>query len=378
VSTTDVTITTGEHALNGMPVSVELNLQHSVNDTPGCLVHDGIEIPAQVERIDEGAARIWFVIDQPAHESRIHRLHIGKECDDGNSFTWERIRDDAVRLALNGRPLLQYEHPVIDPEKIEETKKPYHHVFDPDGRQLITKGLGGLYPHHRGIFFGYNRIQVEDNEYDVWHAVNGEHTEHVEFVQSFSGPVMGGHIVRIEWRGRDGLTFAEEVREIRVYKQPENESLIDFRSTLRSIDGTVILDGDLHHAGVHFRASQDVADHNERSRFMRPVQWADLPEDEEFGADELMDVPWNAFGFSIEDSRYTVAYMSHPGNPSGAEFSERLYGRFGEFFPYVLTPGNPLYIRYRFWVVSGKCVNREEVQERYEVYANPPEVRSGW
>jgi hypothetical protein len=68
VSTTDVTITTGEHALNGMPVSVELNLQHSVNDTPGCLVHDGIEIPAQVERIDEGAARIWFVIDQPAHD----------------------------------------------------------------------------------------------------------------------------------------------------------------------------------------------------------------------------------------------------------------------------------------------------------------------
>jgi hypothetical protein len=369
-----VTVVTDENELVMSPVAVEIELPGVENNTPCCLIYGGTKIPGQIERVNDKKARVWFVVDQPAHESRTYEVRIRQNCGDGSEFVWEQLRRDATRLVFNGRQLLQYEHPVFDPENIEETKKPYHHVSDPDGSSKITKGLGGLYPHHRGIFFGYNKIFVNGNEYDVWHAQEGEHTQHVEFAEIFRGPVMGGHIVRIEWRGRDGEPFIEELREIRVFRQTEDQSLIDFRSSLYSLKEAVILDGDLHHAGVQFRASQHVADYSEHSRFLRPVDWAELAEDEEFGPPELMDLPWNAFRFPIEDRKYTVTYMSHPDNPDGAEFSERLYGRFGEFFTYELTPDNPLYVNYRFWIAADEVPSREHIEKRYRAFAYPPGV----
>ncbi len=369
-----VTVVTDENELVMSPIAVNIELSGVENNAPCCLVYGGNEIPGQIERVNDKEVRVWFVVDQPARETRTYELRIGEDCSVGSGFVWEQLRPDAARLVFNSRPLMQYEHPVFDPENIEETKKPYHHVFDPDGSRKITKGLGGLYAHHRGIFFGYNEIDVDGNEYDVWHARDGEHTEHVEFVEIFRGPVMGGHIVRIKWRGRDGEPFIEELREIRVFRKPEDQSLIDFRSNLYSLKGTIHLDGDLHHAGVQFRASQYVADNSEHSRFHRPANWAELAEDKEFGPPELMNLPWNAFRYQIDDRQYTVTYMSHPDNPDAAEFSERLYGRFGEFFPYELTPDNPLQVRYRFWIAADAMPDREDIEKLYTAFAYPPDV----
>ena len=90
---------------------------------------------------------------------------------------------------------------------------------------------------------------------------------------------------------------------------------------------------------------------------------------------DYVDLPWNAIQFRIEERPYTVAYLSDPANPDGARFSERLYGRFGEFFPYELTEEAPLTVRYRFWITGREDVSREEVQRHYENFAHPPEVR---
>src|SRR5687767_1152326 len=43
-------------------------------------------------------------------------------------------------------------------EKLAETYKPYLHVFDAEGKAPITKGAGGQFTHHRGIFIGWNKI----------------------------------------------------------------------------------------------------------------------------------------------------------------------------------------------------------------------------
>ena len=58
----------------------------------------------------------------------------------------------------------------------------------------------------------------------------------------------------------------------------------------------------------------------------------------------------------------------------GADFSERLYGRFGEFFPWDLRRDNPLSVRYRWWVRNGRDVTREAVEEKYADLAEPPKV----
>jgi len=60
----------------------------------------------------------------------------------------------------NGKTLARYMY-AHDPSTKESrtvTYKPYLHVFDKDGAVPITKGPGGLFPHHRGIFVGWNSI----------------------------------------------------------------------------------------------------------------------------------------------------------------------------------------------------------------------------
>jgi hypothetical protein len=125
---------------------------------------------------------------------------------------------------------------------------------------------------------------------------------------------------------------------------------------------------------VQFRASQYVAEHQKETRYLRPAAWSDLPPNQQINTKEHRDLPWNAVQFSIEDRAYTVAYLSDPENPEGADFSERLYGRFGEFFPWDLKKDHPLEVRYRWWIDTTGKATRDVVQARYEDLARPPRV----
>ncbi|NDE98604.1 MAG: hypothetical protein EB034_10040, partial [Verrucomicrobia bacterium] len=63
-------------------------------------------------------------------------------------------------VTFGGKPLVRFMY-AYDPstkESLHDTYKPYLHVFAPDGDQLITKGPGGQFTHHRGIFIGWNKI----------------------------------------------------------------------------------------------------------------------------------------------------------------------------------------------------------------------------
>ena len=57
---------------------------------------------------------------------------------------------------------------------------------------------------------------------------------------------------------------------------------------------------------------------------------------EEIEGEDIYDLPWNAMHFMIDEKPFTVSYLSHPSNPDNVAMSERLYGRFGEFFPMIL------------------------------------------
>jgi len=237
------------------------------------------------------------------------------------------------------------------------------------GDHLITKGPGGLYTHHRGIFFGYNHVYTNERQIDIWHARNGERSEHVEVLKEFEGPVMGGHIVRIQWKNHDGEEFLEEEREIRVFRQSEEAVIVDFQSTLNTVNGPVRLDGDRQHAGVQFRAAQYVADHSDQTAFIRPANLSHIGPNEEIEGEDMMDLPWNAMHFVVDERPYTVAYLTHPSNPGDAEMSERLYGRFGEFFRYEVTADNPLQVRYRFLIKSGN-LNEDEIERHYSTFSD--------
>jgi hypothetical protein len=290
---------------------------------------------------------------------------------------WRNEEDDHIDFIIDGKLALRYMMPTLDEsseEKRSETFKPYHHVFSPDGKTLLTKGPGGLFPHHRGIFYGFNNITYGDGKKcDTWHCTGKTYQSHKYEASSQGGGkkeldnLGAKHTVVIDWHGQDGEAFAEETREVGV-DQATHFGVegweIDFCSHLETKDGKPIhLDGDPQHAGFQFRASQEVPDKTAKETYYlrtdgkgKPGDYRnwnhnkpDAPENA-----ECENRPWNALSFVIDGKRYTVLYIDHPDNPKPARFSERDYGRFGSYFVADVTAEKPLDVNYRLWIQEGE------------------------
>lgn len=71
-----------------------------------------------------------------------------------SEYEWVESGNRSLQLQYDDQPFIQYEYPVFDVFNVPKTNKPFHHVFDHLTGNMITKGSGGLYSHHKGIFFG--------------------------------------------------------------------------------------------------------------------------------------------------------------------------------------------------------------------------------
>jgi hypothetical protein len=282
----------------------------------------------------------------------------------GEGFSWHDHPGDFTLLRFGTRPVLRYHYRAYDDSSKasrDRTYKVFNHLFSPRGDVLVTGGLSDdpevHSPHHRGIFFGYNRISYGNGKTaDVWHCTNGAYQAHDRFLASEAGPVLGRHRLAVSWHGQDKQAFAEEEREVTVYNVRGGQ-LVDFASRLRPSDGPVKLDGDPQHAGVHFRADNEVfARTSGQTIFVRPDGTGKPGETRNWDPATRrgpVNVPWDAMSFVLKSKRYTVAYLDHPRNPKEARTSEREYGRIGSYFEYTLTRDKPLTVRYRFWLQEG-------------------------
>src|SRR5579859_3489309 len=96
---------------------------------------------------------------------------------------WKDEPNDYAELSIGKRPVLRYMYKGLDEsskQARDSTFKIYHHVYDPKGERFVTKGLGGLFPHHRGIFFGWNQVTYgeEKKKCDVWHCTGDAYQSH--------------------------------------------------------------------------------------------------------------------------------------------------------------------------------------------------------
>lgn len=272
----------------------------------------------------------------------------------------EAVSADVVRP--DGEPVLRYmfERDASTPERTFDTAKVFAHVMAPGGEKTLTKGAGGAFPHHRGIFIGWNRIEHGGKRHDLWH-VRDTVQEHRKFLKT-DGDEKGATIAsEIAWIGVDGAPVISEQRTYRVIASPDAYAVIDFVSELTAVGGDVKLDGDPEHAGAQFRPSQEVADNKSASYVFHKA-----------GVDpkKEKDLPWVALSFRIGDQAWTVQHMSHPSNPKGAVWSAyRDYGRFGPFPTIEIAEGDTVTLKYRFCVTEGEAPAREQLAERYEAFA---------
>ena len=243
-----------------------------------------------------------------------------------------------------------------------KTYKPFHHVFDPTGKQIVTnggftdereKGKNLTFPHHRGLMLGFMRIHYDDDKkMDSWHCPKDNHQSHEGFLSSETGPVLGRQRIANVWYATKKEPVVREQRELTVYNVPGG-TLIEFVSLLKGDHGKVKLDGDPQHAGFQFRAHNDVASNTKETYFVRPDGKGKLGEERNVRK-EMTDLPWDALSYVLKGQRYTVCYLDQPKNPHPAHYSERTYGRFGCYFVREITPDQPVLLDYRIWLQQGE------------------------
>ena len=260
-----------------------------------------------------------------------------------------------------GQPLLRYmyDYDTSTKESTFNTAKVFAHVLDPDG-QPLTKGAGGLYPHHRGIFIGWNKLKHGGKSHDLWHVRNTAQL-HRDFTDNKTNASGAAIHSRIEWIGVDGKPVLSESREYAV-SQPSGTYLqVDFSATLTAVGSDVELNGDPEHAGIQFRPSQKVAE-NKSAQYVFHEAQIDPKKD--------LDLPWVAETFTIDGADWTVQHMSHPSNPTGARWSAyRDYGRFGPFTVVKIPKDKSVTFKYRFLITKGQQTDRSALDKTYSQFA---------
>jgi membrane dipeptidase len=400
-----VEVTGPETNRSDVIVQVPLNRQMdqqvvTLRDGQGITMLGQISGPSIAVERDEASQFLSFVLPEMKAGSNLTLKAYPQGLNPYRRFEWHDDGSTSAELQFGSQPVLKYMYEALDDSTARrrgETYKVYHHVYTPDGSRLMTKGPGGLFPHHRGLFYGFNRIAYGENQKaDIWHCKNGESQSHEAAVAQVGGPVLGRDVNKIFWRGQDGKPFAVELREMTVFKI-DGDSLIEFNSLLETVAGPIVLKGDPQHAGFQFRAAQDVPDKTKAmTYYLRPDgkdvpgsfrNWSDKPNETKVNRNHV-NLDWNAMSIVLPvrqrqrgtrdeprevNQRFTVAYLDHPDNPRPARYSERDYGRFGCYFEYTLTKENPLRLRYRIWIRRGE-LSVEAVNAADDAFEQPVEA----
>ncbi len=290
-----------------------------------------------------------------------------------DEFSWKDTKGKYRDLLYGDKLIARYMYERIDtstPERRELTYKPFYHIYDSDSGTAITKGAGGKYPHHRGIYYGFSKCSYTDSEgkthkgIDTWHCRKA-HQIHESFINETADGDKASLTSGIVWIGNDGEKIAREQRTL-TFSFSGKDLVVDFNSTLTSNVPSLTLDGDPQHAGFQFRASNEVAAKTaKQTYYIRPktgkakegttINWSEKNDTE-----ATRNLPWKGMSFVVEGNRYTTAYLDHSDNPKPARFSERDYGRFGSYFVKKDIKRNAsLKVKYRLVIRKSEMTQKE-------------------
>jgi hypothetical protein len=381
----EVAVRGGKAGLTDVPVSAAISLPRDLADVPADkiavrMVLEGTSgrrsLPGQVVRPNDGEAQLWWIVPLlPAGEKQTWTAALAKDVGDGKDrFAWQDEKGKHLDLLLAGRKVLRvmYAFDTSTKERAHETYKVYTHVFDAAGKEVITKGPGGLYTHHRGLFIGWRAIQYDGKKRGDWWHMKGVTQVHRKFADLFAGPVLAGMTAVIHWNDGEGRPVVIEQRRHVVFRQPAPAiCLVDFRTKLTATRSDVVLDGDPEHAGMQYRPHNDVAD-NKSAKYLFPDAAITTK-----NVKARRDLPWAAETYTLREKAYAVQHMNHPGNPKGTRTSAyRNYGRFGAFAKVAVGKGEAASLAYRIWVAAGAMPTRETLQARWEAFADPPGTKA--
>ncbi len=281
---------------------------------------------------------------------------------------WKDAPGEHLTLLFEGHPVVRYMYAfdTSTKDRGQETYKVYLHVFDPEAGTLLTKGPGGRYTHHRGVFIGWKTITYDGGtKHDWWHMKDVAQI-HQKVLLKDTAQQGCTLTTLIHWNDPEGKPVITEERThiVRVPASGPADSdfpvVLDVISKLTAVRSDVVLGGDPEHAGCQFRPSNEVAE-NKSAAYQFPSEDTDVK--------TAKDLPWAGLQFKLGDATYCVEHMNHPANPKGTVSSAyRDYGRFGAFAKAEIKKGETLTLRYGVRVDRGEMRSREAMQKAYEAF----------
>lgn len=154
-----------------------------------------------------------------------------------DGFALADTAGDHLDVLLDGKIVASYMYAYdkSSKERLIATYKPFLHVFDAEGKAPITQGAGGKqFPHHRGIYIGWNKIAVTGaaKGYDRWHMTGGE-IIHQKFENQSASADLATFTSITNWNDEKGQPFVVESRTLTFRKAPAPARvLIDFASSI--------------------------------------------------------------------------------------------------------------------------------------------------
>jgi hypothetical protein len=279
-------------------------------------------------------------------------------------FSFHDTPGQYLDILLDGKIAARYmyTHDTSTEEKRVETYKPYLHIFDAEGKAPITKGTGGVFPHHRAIFIGFNKITYNGKTYDRWHMKGGE-IVHDKFTTQTAGPNDATLTALINWSSDPGKPpLLVEERTFTFHRGPAPPRLtLDTTSVLSAPNGAVKLSPDPEHSGVQYRPAAELD--TKKTIYVFPKEHADAHKD--------VDLPWVGETYSLHHNLYSIVEMNDPKNPKGIKYSAyRDYGRFGAFIPTTTIPaGQSLTLKFRFLITDGSMPPADMIEKSFDDFA---------
>lgn len=272
-------------------------------------------------------------------------------------FSWDKGDGKTMDLSYDGKKVVQYVYQPYDDSndaRRVETYKVFHHVYRTDGKRLLTKGPGGKFTHHRGIYYGFSKVSWKGHKgtVDTWHCHKGTHISHIEFLENSATADKAVQQVKLGWYAPGDELFAYEIRTLTISRNGV-DLVVDFKSELQPLVEGMQVNGDPQHAGFQFRAHNDVAAKFAKQTYYLRPDGIDAPGKTRNwpGSKDQTNLPWKAQCINLDGERYTTIYVPHPDNNQTTYYSERDYGRFGSFFKTAVAKDKPLVINYR--IVTG-------------------------
>ena len=239
-------------------------------------------------------------------------------------------------------------HREHDPKRHHDTCKVFHHVRALDGT-LLTKGNGGMFQHHKGLFIGWNRTKWNGQRFDFWHMPKQE-------LQVFRGflphdamnMAEGAQVCAIEWITPAGEVVIAERRGLQITEQRADSYTLHLRSELRAPNGKVRLAGDPQHSGQQLRSPQAFAPADAtKVAYVRP------DDARGHGNDVWTECEWIAAIQRHGADSYTILRVEGAGNRGETKWSTRDYGRFGATRAVDVTAAQPLVLDQYYVIANG-------------------------